>query len=99
MDNVRIVLLLALIFVIYLVLFIDNKVYENYGALQSLYSNDGAQDIYLTVPNDGDGCYDPYKYWRGVTWDLPTRNLNRMVFYPYLYEYYVDRYNCLWPYW
>lgn len=68
------------------------------GALQSLYSNDGMQDIYLTLENDPK-YYDPYKYWRGVPWDIPTRNLDRVTFYPYLYENYVDRYGTLYPYW
>ncbi len=71
---------------------------EFQGALQSLYSNDGIQDTYLTINNDR-GYYDPYAYWRGVTWNLPTRNLDRIIFYPYLYEYYIDRYARLYPYW
>lgn len=75
-----------------------NKCKEDFGALQSLYSNDGIQDLHLTVHNDR-GYYDPYRYWRGIPWNLPTRNLNRIVFYPYLYEYYVDRYARLYPYW
>jgi hypothetical protein len=79
----------------------DQKDIENFGALQSLYSNDGIQDAYLTIENDPDdpANHDPYAYWRGVTWNLPTRNLNRIMFYPYLYEYYVDRYAKLYPYW
>lgn len=74
---------------------------ENFGALQSLYSNDGIQDAYLTLENDPDdpNNHDPYAYWRGVTWNLPTRNLNRIMFYPYLYENYIDRYGKLYPYW
>ena len=74
---------------------------EEFGALQSLYSNDGIQDAYLTIENDPDdpANHDPYAYWRGVTWNLPTRNLNRIMFYPYLFEYYVDRYAKLYPYW
>lgn len=75
----------------------NNK--ENFGALQSLYSNDGPQDAYLTVENDPNLYYDPYGYWRGVTWNLPTRNLNVISFYPYLYERYIDRYGTLYPYW
>jgi hypothetical protein len=79
----------------------DDMKEENFGALQSLYSNDGIQDAYLTLENDPDNPYyqDPYAYWRNVTWDLPTRNLHRVVFYPYLYEYNVDRYGVVWPYW
>jgi len=74
---------------------------EGLGALQSLYSNDGIQDAYLTLENDPDNPFyqDPYGYWRDVTWDLPTRNLHRVIFYPYLYEYQVDRYGVVWPYW
>lgn len=91
---------------------------ENFdGALQSLYSNDGIQDTYLTINNDNNGWggwndysyggswggygwgYDPYRYWRGVPWYLPTRNLSRVSFYPYLYEYYLDRYGRFYPYW
>jgi hypothetical protein len=90
---------------------------ENFnGALQSLYSNDGIQDIHLTVNNDNTGWggwgnnwggsrggygwgYDPYRYWRGIPWNLPTRNLSRVTYYPYLYEYYLDRYGRFYPYW
>jgi len=72
---------------------------ENFGALQSLYSNDGPQDAYLTVENDPSYYYDPYGYWRGVTWNLPTRNLDAVTFYPYLYERNIDRYGTLYPYW
>jgi hypothetical protein len=78
----------------------DYKI-ENYqGALQSLYSNHGIQDTYLTSDH-GPGNRDPYEYWRGIAWDLPTRNLDEVIFYPYpyLYENYVDRYARLWPYW
>lgn len=72
---------------------------EKFGALQSLYSNDGPQDAYLTVENDPNLFYDPYGYWRGVTWNLPTRNLNVITYYPYLYERQIDRYGTLSPYW
>lgn len=72
---------------------------EKFGALQSLYSNDGPQDAYLTIENDPNLFYDPYGYWRGVTWDLPTRNLNVVTYYPYLYERQIDRYGTLSPYW
>lgn len=75
----------------------ENK--ENFGALQSLYSNDGAQDAYLTVENDPDLNYDPYGYWRPVMWDLPTRNLTSVAYYPYLYERHIDRYGTMYPYW
>lgn len=84
------------------------------GALQSLYANDGIQDIHLTVNNDngwghgwGYGGYSPgygwgydgYRYWRGLPWYLPTRNLHRVAYYPYLYEYYLNRYGRFYPYW
>ena len=66
------------------------------GALQSLHSNDGIQDQYLTLNNTR---YDPYKYWKDVVWNLPTRNLDTNVDYPFLYEHNIDRYATLWPYW
>lgn len=73
--------------------------YETFnGALQSLYSNDGIQDAHITV-QENDCKYDPYSYWRGVPWYLPTRNLKRRIFYPYLYEYNIDRYSRIYPYW
>lgn len=72
---------------------------EHFGALQSLYSNDGPQDAYLTIENDPAFYYDPYGYWRGVTWNLPTRNLSTVSYSPYLYERYIDRYNTFFPYW
>ena len=96
---------LILIVVIAYIFITDNgnkkMTQEQFGALQSLYSNDGIQDAYLTVENDPDNptIYDPYAYWRGIAWDLPTRNLNRMVYYPYLYENYIDRYGRVYPYW
>jgi hypothetical protein len=78
----------------------NNNNYENFGALQSLYSNDGIQDTYLTINNDDNPYYfDRYKYWRGIPFDLPTRNLDRVAFYPYLYDYYLDRYGRIYPYW
>jgi hypothetical protein len=76
----------------------NNKPSETFGALQSLYSNDGIQDSYLTIPDDR-GYFDPYKYWRGIAFDLPTRNLDEIYFYPYNYEYNIDRYSKLYPYW
>jgi hypothetical protein len=74
---------------------------ENFGALQSLYSNDGIQDAYLTIENDPDNPnhFDQYAYWRGVTWNLPTRNLNRMSYYPFEYDNFIDRYATNYPYW
>ncbi len=72
--------------------------HEQFGALQSLYSNDGIQDAYLTVEGDG-SIYDPYKYWRGVPWNLPTRNLDRIAFYPFSFEHQIDRYGKMYPYW
>ena len=87
---------------------------EEFGALQSLYSNDGIQDTHLTINSDSghgwghgwggywgkyDVGYNPFRYWRGVPWNLPTRNLSRVSFYPYLYEYYLDRYGRFYPYW
>lgn len=92
------IILLVLIVVIALIYTLGEGNKENFGALQSLYSNDGIQDAYLTTDNDG--IYtDAYKYWRGVPWDLPTRNLGTLESYPYLYEYHLDRYAMLYPYW
>ena len=100
MNNFIILIILILIIVsIFNIFIFDTSVKENFGALQSLYSNDGIQDYYLTIENANPEIFDPYKYWRGVPWDLPTRNLNSLVFYPYLYEYQIDRYGKLYPYW
>jgi hypothetical protein len=98
-DNLTMTLLVAgvLIIVIYFINLSANTD-ENFGALQSLYSNDGIQDRYLTLENDAQ-YYDPYQYWRGIPWNLPTRGLDKLVFYPYLYENFVDRYGVLYPYW
>ena len=103
MDKQILLFILFVLILIYLSTYFkcDKKIYaeEHYdGALQSLYSNDGIQDAYLTIENDRTQ-YDPYKYWRGISWDLPTRNLNTLIYYPYLYEYYIDKYGVLWPYW
>lgn len=56
--------------------------YECFGGLQSLYSNDGIQDAYLTLENDisDPRSIDPYSRWRRVIWDLPTRNLSSYSF-------------------
>jgi hypothetical protein len=107
-DNVIMVLSALLILSLVLIYFYEpneecstngeNKI-EKYGALQSLHSNDGIQDAYLTIENDPSLYYDPYGYWRGVVWNLPTRNLGRMIYYPYLYEHQVDRYGMVYPYW
>lgn len=72
---------------------------ENFGALQSLYSNDGIQDAYLTIENDPVRFNDPYRYWRGLTWNLPTRNLHTITYYPFLYDHMLDRYSVDYPYW
>lgn len=101
-DMITLILGIALFaIVVYLVLMdMDNKSCksndfihqlsdtEKFGALQSLYSNDGIEDAYLTIENDPDDPvnHDPYAYWRGLTWNLPTRNLNGIISYPYLYE-------------
>ena len=77
---------------------IDNNIKEAFGGLQSLYSNDGIQDIHLTVNNDRGG-YDPYRFWRDYPWWLPTRNLDTISYYPFMYEYQFDRYSTLYPYW
>lgn len=99
MHLLAILLILALLVVCFYYFSKENKSTEEFGALQSLYSNDGIQDAYLTVENDPNLYYDPYGYWRGVAWNLPTRNLNAMAFYPYLYERFIDRYATIYPYW
>ena len=95
-----------------------NIEYEGFGggngALESLHSNHGIQDIHLTVNNDNSSWddwswgglwggygwgYNPYRYWRGVPWYLPTRNLSRVGYYPYTYDYNLDRYGRYYPYW
>jgi len=100
-DNVIIFLTFVLIIVIVYISLKHIFSYKNetFGALQSLYSNDGPQDAYLTIENDPYLYYDPYGYWRGVTWNLPTRDLDVTTFYPYLYERYIDRYGTVYPYW
>lgn len=97
-DIITTVLTIFFIIVIYNIICNRNNFESFNGALQSLYSNDGIQDAHLTVHNH-ECQYDPYVYWRGIPWNLPTRNLNRMVFYPYLYEYHIDRYARMYPYW
>jgi hypothetical protein len=95
-----VIILIILILIIHWIVerYHDNKCRESFGALQSLYSNDGIQDTNLTVPDER-SYYDPYKYWRSIAWNLPTRNLDRTTYVPYLYENYVDRYTVPWPYW
>lgn len=90
------IILLVLVLITTLIIMNQYIDKEDFGALQSLYSNDGIQDQYLTT---NDSYYDPYKYWRLIPWNLPTRNLNQMVFYPFLYENYIDRYGTIYPYW
>ncbi len=104
--NILVILLILIALAILIQPLMDWYCYEELkekfggvGVYDSLYSNDGIQDIYLTVNNDRRGYYDPYAYWSGYPWWLPTRNLNSMVFYPYLYDYYADRYGRRWPYW
>lgn len=104
MNNLTIIVLIivvAVLFQIYSADVLKALNIENFdGALQSLYSNDGIQDMHLTI-NSGDDydSYDGYRYWRGIPWNLPTRNLNRVSFYPYRYDYHLDRYGRYYPYW
>ena len=94
---VLIIILLILTFLIQPIIDSCNRSYlESFcggsgGACVSLESNYGPMDNYLTEKTDR-GYYDPYKYWNGLPMNLPTRNLEKRVFYPYLYEYNVDRY-------
>jgi hypothetical protein len=69
----------------------EEKNVEPFGVYDSLYSNTGIQDIHLTVENRR-GMLDPYYRWRGIPFWLPTRTLNNFLFYPHMYDYYVDRY-------
>ena|SRR5579872_7489882 len=97
-------LLIILIFIISCSVFRDkitlfSDANEHYGALQSLYSSDGPQDQYLTLENDPDLFYSPWLYWNNIVWNLPTRNLGTIAYYPYLYEHNIDRYGTLYPYW
>jgi len=98
-DKIISFLVYGLAIVVILMILMTPSDKEKFGALQSLYSNDGPQDAYLTVENDPNLFYDPYGYWRGVTWNLPTRNLNVITYYPYLYERQIDRYGTMSPYW
>ena len=76
------------------------------GALDSLYSNYGAQDRYLTGNRvlgmcDELGCpLNPYDYlgkWNWVPWNIPTRTNNKLIFYPYAYQYFVDQMGKFYP--
>lgn len=80
---------------------------ENFiGALDSLYSNYGAQDRYLTGNRvlgicDELGCsLNPNNYfdqWNWTPWNIPTRNLNKLIFYPYAYQYFIDQMGKYYP--
>lgn len=74
---------------------------ENFGALQSLYANDGIQDTYLTIEDDDNpNKYDKYSHWEDSIWDLPTRNLFVGSYNPTTHDdNYVDRYATSYPYW
>jgi hypothetical protein len=84
--------------ILLIVLWSQNNYYcENYssGGLTSLYSNYGIQDRYLTIPDDAN-----YIYRERFPWYLPTRGLESMSYYPYLYEFQMDRYAIPgYPYW
>lgn len=83
--------LILIISLIYLALFYNENNKENFGALSSLYSNDGIQDTHLTIDDDK---YEKnnYSYWRNHEFNLPTRSLERYSFYPYNFSYNPDRY-------
>lgn len=97
MDKINFVNVLIVIIVL-IVFYQCIYSHENFGALQSLYSNDGIQDRYITYNSNSDNT-DKYSYWRGIDFNLPTKNLNRIGFYPYHYEYHFDRYARMWPFW
>lgn len=98
--NRLLIILFALIVITYIieVCGYGKDIREKFGALQSLYSNDGIQDQHLTKNTDRNG-YDPYGYWKDIIWNLPTRNLDKIVYYPFLYEHHEDRYAINFPYW
>jgi hypothetical protein len=101
--------ILEIIILLLVLIIVGTKICENIsnegfkesfnGALQSLYSNDGIQDENLTLPSENSPHFDAYRYWRDLPWNLPTRDLDRVYFYPYLYEYNIDRYARMYPYW
>ena len=98
--NRLLILLVALVVITYIIekCGYGNEIREKFGALQSLYSNDGIQDQHLTGNTEKNG-YDPYGYWKDIVWNLPTRNLNKIVYYPFFYEQHEDRYVTNTPYW
>ena len=100
MDKVTIIFLLVIFILVVKSIYDSNFVqnFEHYGGLQSLYSNDGIQDIHLTVNNVSDRYgygYNPYM-WR-YPWYLPTRGMYS-YYYPYMGDYFFDRYGILYPY-
>lgn len=105
MDNAYLVGFL-LIFVVAVVAYVwmYSTASENFGALESLYSNYGLEDEYISIEDgcDGDVCtikrrhnhrYPNYRYTplNRYPWYMPTRGLVRVPYYPYFYgNYYLD---------
>jgi hypothetical protein len=60
------------------------KTKETFGGLESLYSNYGPQDAYLT----NDTCIPRYP------WNMPTRDLSRSIlYYPAIYDNMFEQYS------
>ena len=77
------IMLCLFIIILLIINYKDTK--ENYGALDSLYSNDGIQDKYLTGNR-----YNKYLDNGFTAFWMPTRNLNRVAFFPRNFDLNVD---------
>lgn len=79
-------LFIVLCIVCIIVLIFYFKQNENFvGALDSLYSNDGIQDKYLTGNHYDKFLDDGFSaFW------MPTRSLNRVVFYPHHFDMNIE---------
>lgn len=104
MESIYLVWFLLILFATTLSIYIlyGSTPSENFGALESLYSNYGMEDESISIEDgcDGDKCtikrrhrfpdygYPPmYRY----PWYMPTRGLVRVPYYPYFYgNYYLD---------
>ncbi len=98
MDLVSVTMLCVIFILIVIAVHDYGPHLEQFGGLQSLYSNDGIQDIHLTVNNVNDRyghLYNPYM-WR-YPWYLPTRGMYP-YYYPQVGDYFFDRYGVSYPY-
>jgi hypothetical protein len=99
------VLIMIVIIIIVYLFIVSNQNQESFGALQSLYSNDGIQDTHLTINQhtpklvSTTGQFDDHDKWQDFPWHTQTRNLYRISVNPSHYEYYPDRYSKFSPYW